>query len=51
MLEKDSRSQAQIARDEHISENIIRDINRCKTWKHLHNYQKNIRKEYKVDKK
>lgn len=48
LLEVDSRSQTQIARDEHISENIIRDINGCRTWKHLHNYKKNIRKEYKL---
>ena len=37
---------AQLARDLSISINIIEDINRCKTWKYLHNYKKNIRKEY-----
>lgn len=45
LLEKDKRSIAQLSRDEQISINIIYDINRCKTWKHLHNYTKNIRNE------
>ena len=48
LLEQDSRSLAQISRDENISLNILYDINRCKTWKHLHNYKHNIRKEYKL---
>ena len=47
LLEIDKRSMAQIARDENISSYIVQDINRCKTWKHLHNYKRNIRKEYK----
>ena len=47
-LEQDKRSLAQISRDENISLNILYDINRCKTWKHLHNYEHNIRKEYKL---
>ena len=47
LLEKDKRSLAQISRDENINLNIIYDINRCKTWRHLHNYQKNIRNEVK----
>ena len=46
LLESDKRSQAQISRDENISIHILQDINRCRTWKHLHNYKKNIRKEY-----
>lgn len=46
LLEQDKRSMAQLARDLSISINIIEDINRCKTWKYLHNYKKNIRKEY-----
>lgn len=50
LLESDPRSQAQIARDEGIKETIINDINRCRTWKYLHNYKHNIRKEYKLDK-
>lgn len=47
LLEIDNRSLAQISRDENISLNILYDINRCKTWKYLHNYKKNIRKEYR----
>lgn len=47
LLKNDNRSLAQISRDENISLNIIYDINRCKTWRYLHNYNKNIRKEYK----
>lgn len=46
LLEQDSRSLAQISRDENISLNILYDINRCRTWKYLHTYQKNIRREY-----
>lgn len=47
LLKKDARSLAQISREDNISLNILYDINRCKTWKHLHNYNKNIRKEFK----
>ena len=47
LLESDNRSIAQLSRDENISLNILYDINRCKTWKHLHNYSKNIRNEYR----
>ena len=50
LLEEDKRPIARIAREENISENILRDINRCKTWKYLHNYKSNIRKEYKEQK-
>jgi hypothetical protein len=50
LLETDPRSQAQIARDEGIKEGIINDINACKTWRHIHNYKKNIRKEVKLKK-
>ena len=45
LLESDERSIAQLSRDLNISINIIYDINRCRTWKHLHNYSKNIRNE------
>ncbi len=45
LLKYDSRSMAQLARDENISVYIITDINRCKTWKYLHDYKHNIRKE------
>ena len=47
LLENDKRSLAQISRDENISLNILYDINRCKTWTYLHNYKKNVRKEFK----
>ena len=47
LLENDTRSMAQLAKDLNISINIIYDINRCKTWKHLHGYNNNIRNESK----
>lgn len=47
LLEKDVRSLAQISREDNISLNILYDINRCKTWKYLHNYKNNIRNEFK----
>lgn len=47
LLEIDSRSMAQISRDENISLDIIYGINTCKCWKYLHNYKNNIRNEYK----
>lgn len=47
LLEKDPRSLAQISRDENISLNILYDINRCRTWKYLHNYKANIRNEFR----
>lgn len=40
-------SLAAIARKYEIKDSLVYDINRCRTWKHLHNYKKNIRKEYK----
>lgn len=45
LLKNDSRSLAQLSRDLDISLNILYDINRCRTWKYLHNYSKNIRNE------
>ena len=48
LLKNDKRSLAQISRDENISLNIIHDINRCRTWRYLHDYKTNIRKESKV---
>ena len=45
LLKYDSRSISQLSRDINISLNILTDINRCKTWKHLHHYKVNIRKE------
>lgn len=50
LLEHDSRSMAQISREENISIHILHDINRCKTWNYLHNYTHNIRNEYKLKK-
>lgn len=47
LLESDKRSLASISREENLSLNILYDINRCKTWTHLHNYKKNIRSEYR----
>ena len=47
LLQTDSRSLAQLSRDLGVSLNIIYDINRCRTWKYLHNYNKNIRNEYR----
>lgn len=49
LLKYDKRSLAQISRDENLSLNIIYDINRCKTWKHLHNYKTNIRSEFRKE--
>lgn len=49
LLKNDSRSLAEISRQENISLNILYDINRCKTWKHLHHYKKNIRAEAKKE--
>ncbi len=40
---------AEISRKYKIRKTIVYDINRCKTWKHLHHYQYNIRKEYKAE--
>ena len=45
LLKYDNRSLAQLSRELDISLNILYDINRCRTWKHLHNYKKNVRNE------
>lgn len=45
LLKNDTRSLAQLSRDLDISLNILYDINRCRTWKYLHNYTKNVRNE------
>lgn len=47
LIEQTSLSMPTIAKQLNISLYIIEDIKRCKTWKHLHNYKENIRKEYK----
>ena len=46
-LKQTQKSLVQISKDSNISLNIVYDINRCKTWKHLHNYKHNIRQEYR----
>lgn len=38
-------SLAAIGRKYKVKDSLIYDINRCRTWKHLHNYSKNIRNE------
>lgn len=45
-----NQSLASIARQFNIKNSIVYDINRCRTWKHLHHYQHNIRKESKLEK-
>ena len=45
LLQYDTRSLAQLSRELDISLNILYDINRCKTWKHLHHYKNNVRNE------
>lgn len=47
LLKTDKRSIAQLSRDLNISINILYDINRYRTWKYLHDFNKNIRNEYK----
>lgn len=44
-LERTTLSCPRIAQKNNASINIVEDIKRCKTWKHLHNYKHNIRKE------
>ena len=39
------KSLAQTSRDHNVSIDIVTDINRCRTWKYLHDYKKNIRDE------
>ena len=47
MLKTTDLSCPEISKLTNVSLNSVYDINRCKTWKYLHNYKKNIRKEYK----
>ena len=44
-LEQTAPSMAALARLYQVKESLIYDINRCRTWKHLHNYKTNIRNE------
>ena len=46
-----NQSLASIARNFGVKDSLVYDINRCRTWKYLHNYQHNIRKESKLEKK
>lgn len=47
LLETTKISQAKIAQQINCSLYIVQDINRCRTWVHLHNYKNNIRQESK----
>lgn len=42
-------SLAAIARKHNVKDSLIYDINRCRTWKHLHNYKNNIRNEFRKE--
>ena len=42
-------SLAAIARKYNIKDSLVYDINRCRTWKHLHNYKINIRNEFRKE--
>lgn len=46
-IEQSKESLAAISRKYQVKNSLVYDINRCKTWKHLHNYNKNIRNEFK----
>ena len=43
------KSLAQTSRDFQVSVDIVSDINRCKTWKYLHSFNKNIRDEARAN--
>lgn len=49
-LERTTLSCPKIAQKNDASINIVEDIKRCRTWKHLHNYKYNIRKEFQEKK-
>ena len=42
-------SLAAIAREYKVKDSLVYDINRCRTWKHLHNYKANIRNEFRKE--
>lgn len=48
-LEMTKKTLVQISKELNISLNIVYDINRCRTWKHLHHYKCNIRREYQSE--
>ena len=45
-IEHTKTSLAQLARNYNVSESLVYDLNRCRTWTYLHNYKKNIRREF-----
>lgn len=42
-------SLVEISKKYQVKDSLIYDINRCRTWKHLHNYKNNIRNEFRKD--
>ena len=38
-----------ISKKYNVKNSLIYDINRCRTWKHLHNYKNNIRNEFRKE--
>lgn len=42
-------SLAAIAREYEVKDSLIYDINRCRTWRYLHNYKANIRNEFRKE--
>ena len=42
-------SLAAIARKYNVKDSLVYDINRCRTWKHLHSYKTNIRNEFRKE--
>lgn len=38
-----------IARKYNVKDSLVYDINRCRTWKYLHNYKTNIRNEHRKE--
>lgn len=48
-IKKSTLSLVAIARKYGIKDSMVYDINRCRTWKHLHNYKTNIRNEHRKE--
>ena len=46
MLEENILDDTAIGNKYNVHRNTINNINRCKTWADVHNYEKNIRDEY-----
>lgn len=49
LLEEHKLNNKQIAELFGVHSNTIDNINRCKTWTHLHDYKNNIRNEYRKE--